>query len=59
MTVTIADQLKCARRELALRQRAYPRWIDNGRMSRDEADREIEAMSAIVATLQTLQAVTT
>jgi hypothetical protein len=59
MTVTIADQLKAARRELALRQRVYPRRVEGGRMSRDEADREIAAMSAIVATLQTLLAVTT
>lgn len=38
----------CARRELAFRRRLYPRWVEQRKLSQDEADREIEIMSAIV-----------
>lgn len=54
MTVSLADQLKCARRELAMRQRAYPQWVSRGRMAQAKADDETAAMAAIVATLEKL-----
>jgi hypothetical protein len=55
MTVPLADQIKCARRELAMRERVYPKWVRDGRMTRDAADRETAAMQAIIATLQALE----
>lgn len=48
MKFVIEEKLACAERELALRQRAYPRWVAIGRMSQAEADREIAIMAAIV-----------
>jgi len=48
-------QLACARRELALRQRCYPRWIESRRMTQEKADIEIECMAAIVKTLEKLK----
>lgn len=48
------EQVRCAKRELALRQRVYPRWVAARTMTQDTADREIAAMAAIVATLTTL-----
>jgi hypothetical protein len=52
--IPYADQLACAERELKLRHRVYPRWVEQGRMSRQLADRELLAMQAIVATLKEL-----
>lgn len=49
---TLTEQFDCARRELALRRNAYPRWVQSGRMAPDKAQHEIECMEAIVATLQ-------
>jgi hypothetical protein len=44
---TITDLTACARRELAKRKRAYPRWVRDGYMKQPEADREIAMMRAI------------
>lgn len=56
MTITIDDQIACARRELALRKNCYPNWIQKGRLRRENADREIAAMSAILETLEKVKA---
>lgn len=50
--VTAKDKLACARRELAMRRKAYPNWIQQRRMTQVDADREIEIMAAIVADYQ-------
>jgi hypothetical protein len=52
--MTLAQQLACATRELAMRQKVYPKWVADGRMAQDKATHEIAAMEAIVATLQKL-----
>lgn len=49
--VSLQDQLECAKRELAMRRRVYPKFVDSGRMTPRSAEREIRAMSAIVDTL--------
>lgn len=54
-TVALADQIACVRREIALRNKVYPRWIEKGRMHQTQADREIETMIAVLATLQDVQ----
>jgi len=36
--------LACCRRELAVRQRVYPKWIAKGFMSQAKADKELELM---------------
>lgn len=50
-------QIACVRRELALRQRAYPKWVDAKRMKQDEADREIAIMQSVHDTLVRLKTV--
>lgn len=50
--ITAADKLACAERELKMRQRVYPRWIEDGRMSAGKAAHEIAAMTAIVEDLR-------
>lgn len=54
-TVALADQIACVRRELAMRQRVYPRWVSAGKMTQADSDREITAMIAVLATLQEVQ----
>lgn len=49
--VTIEQQIASVRRELALRQRVYPKWVAAGRMKQGAADQEIAAMQAVHDTL--------
>ena len=53
-TPTIQEQLAAARREVAMRRRVYPRWVESGRMSQHTADHEMACMVAIVETLRGL-----
>jgi hypothetical protein len=46
--VNLNDLLGCCRRELALRQRVYPKWVLKGRMSEKKAQTEIELMRSVV-----------
>jgi len=52
--VSLRLQLACAKRELALRARVYPRLVANERMLQSTATQELAAMSAIVRTLARL-----
>lgn len=54
--IDIEAQVACARREVAMRKRVYPRWIESGRFSQAKADHEIAAMEAIIATLEAVAA---
>ena len=47
MTIATEDKLKCAERELKMRERVYPRWVENGKLSDAKAAKEIAAMKAI------------
>ena len=46
--VDLNDLLGCCKRELALRERVYPKWVAGGRMSEAKAEREIEQMRGCV-----------
>lgn len=48
---TMAELAREARRELALRNRFYPRWVVAGRMKGADADRWIALMEAIAEKL--------
>ena len=48
MTISAADKLVCAERELKLRTRVYARWVDEGKMTKAQAKHEIACMAAIV-----------
>ena len=52
--IPLRAQLACARRELALRTRVYPRLIAQGTLRPEAAERELQAMQAIVRTLTAL-----
>lgn len=54
MEPTLAEQAACCERELAMRERLYPGWIQSGRMKPAEAQREIDRMRAAAKTLRAL-----
>lgn len=47
--------LKCAKRELNKREYFYPKWIQKGKMTQEQADFEIEGMKRIVEHFQLLR----
>lgn len=51
MTVSMTEQIKCVKREISMRERVYPRFIKSGKMTQEEAEREIAAMKAVLDTL--------
>lgn len=55
-TVTLAEQIAAAKREVGQRLRVYPRLVQSGKMTRQKADAETEAMKAIVSTLESVAA---
>lgn len=52
---SIADLVECAKRELALRQRVYPKWVESGRLDARKADHEVECMQHIVSRLEKIR----
>ena len=45
--VSRAEKLKELDREIAMRQGVYPRWVDQGKLTRKVADRRIRILEAI------------
>jgi hypothetical protein len=52
--ITLADQLREARRELALRKVVYPGQVKRGTMTEGQAAYHLAAQEAIIATLARL-----
>lgn len=46
-----SDLLAVVDREIKLRERVYPRWVELGRMSRTKAAEELAGMRAVRAAL--------
>ena len=44
---TTGELQRCAEREVAMRRKVYPRWVQNGKMSYTQAKEEIEKMQTI------------
>lgn len=55
MSINLEQQIKCVRRELALRQNVYPKWVATGKKKKDDADHEIAAMQAVHDTLMAVK----
>jgi hypothetical protein len=47
----ISELLKCAERELAMRERVYPKRVQEGKMDAVKAAHELECMKDIVQLL--------
>jgi hypothetical protein len=56
VTVSTDDMLAAARRELNMRKRVYPRWVEAGRITQVKADHEIACMESIVQVLENRKA---
>lgn len=55
--ITLADKIACVRREIAMRQRVYPRLVTIGKMKPAQAEHEILCMQAVLDTLLAVQEV--
>lgn len=51
---TAAEKAACAERELKMRERVYPRWVQAGKITPALAARETELMRAIAADYRAL-----
>jgi len=51
---TITDQIAAVRREIAMRQNVYPKWVASGRLKPAEAERERARMQAVHDSLERL-----
>jgi hypothetical protein len=51
-----AQLLDCLDREIRLRERAYPRWVERGKMTAPKALEEVLLMRAVRATIAQLPA---
>ena len=54
--VPISAQIKCVERELTFRRRVYARRVSQGKMTQHKADEELQAMGAVLCTLQNIEA---
>jgi len=52
--ITIDEQIAEVKRELAMRNKVYPKWIEAGSMQKSKADFQILAMEAVLISLQDL-----
>lgn len=50
--VPIEAQIACVEREIAMRERAYPRWVTQLKMTQKKAEQEVAAMRAVLETLR-------
>ena len=49
------QQIACVKREIAMRERVYPKWVESGRMKLDMAEREIATMTAVLRSLEEIE----
>jgi hypothetical protein len=53
--VALADEIAAVKREIAMRERVYPGWIQRGKMTEVKAAREIRVMRAVLKRLLTAE----
>jgi len=49
---TAAKMLASVRREIKMRERVYPRWVEAARMTQANADEELATMRAVLTVLE-------
>ena len=52
MKITITDAIKELKREIALRERVYPKWIASGRLNKELAEKQMARMKAALQFLE-------
>jgi len=53
---TTAEQLACIEREIKMRERVYPRWIEAGKLTPVKAAHEIQTMRDVLELLRAKEA---
>ena len=53
--VSLEEQIRCVLREIDMRERSYPRWIAEKKLTEAKARHELAAMRAVLATLQSMK----
>lgn len=48
-------QIQCVQREISLRERVYPRFVERRTMTQERADYELKAMRDVLATLKSIK----
>ena len=56
--VSLADMIECAEREIGFREKLYPRWIRENKLTQTLADLELRRMKSIYRLLVEMQKVT-
>ena len=51
MPVSLEDQIRCVKREIGMRKRVYPRWVESKKMTEAKSAEEIASMEAVLETL--------
>ena len=46
--ITATDKLACLERELKMRKKVYPRWVEEGKMSEGKATHELACIEALI-----------
>ena len=46
--ITLEDMISCVEREIGMRERVYPRWVDQKKMLQATADQELARMRAVL-----------
>lgn len=54
--IPLDEQVRCVKREISKRNYVYPYQVQQGKMTREKAEREIAVMQAVLATLEKLAA---
>lgn len=52
---TLEQQIACLKREIAMREACYPKWVASKKLLQSKADHELGAMKAALRTLISLQ----
>ena len=52
MNYSIDDMIKCIEREIGMRKRVYPRWVEQKKMTQEKALNEINTMQAVIEQLK-------
>ena len=52
--ITIDEQINEVKREIAMRNKVYPKWIEAGSLPKQKADFQILVMEAVLISLQAI-----
>lgn len=56
--ITFEDMIKCVEREIGMRKKVYPRWVEAKKISQEKADFEIKCMTAFLDQLKIAKSIT-